>query len=323
MPAHSILTADIGGTNCRFALFSCNEALRLERTAWHKTYDLKDLGDVLATCEQSLGLSPREAEVVVLAVAGPVAGSRARTTNADLVLDLEHAGQRHGLHRVRLINDFEAQAYACLTFPGQNAQQIVSGKRDNKPANARKAVLGAGTGLGAASLFRQANGRWIALAAESGHAVFPFVGKEEAAFEAFIRKELGLPYVRGDDVLTGRGLSLLHQFLEGVRREPQDVAKAALQGDSPTLRWFSRFYARTCRNWALTTLCLDGLYIAGGIAAKNPLLVTDPGFAEAFLTSPAYGDLVRSIPVWLMTNENSGLWGAARLGSDILNFPED
>ena len=318
----SILTADIGGTNCRFALFNANVGLRLERTAWHKTRDLHDLDDVLAVCEHSLCFRPREADAVVLAVAGPVAGSLARTTNADLVLNLEHAGRDHGLRRVCLINDFEAQAHACLTHPGENAQMIVPGKQDTTPANARKAVLGAGTGLGTASLFRHTDGRWIALAAESGHAVFPFVGKEEAAFEAFTRKELDLPYVRGDDVLTGRGLSLLHQFLEGVRREPKDVAEAALQGDSPTLRWFSRFYARACRNWALTTLCRGGLYIAGGIAAKNPLVVTAPGFAETFLTSPAYGDLLRSIPVWLMTDENSGLWGAARLGADVLDFPQ-
>ncbi|MEG2004953.1 MAG: glucokinase, partial [Bilophila sp.] len=93
---------------------------------------------------------------------------------------------------------------------------------------------------------------------------------------------------------------------------------AALLQDSPTLRLFARFYGRMCRDWAFATLCSGGVYIAGGIAAKNPLLVTCESFAEAFVSAPSLGDWLKEVPVFLMDCETSGLWGAARHGQDCV-----
>ncbi len=320
MRVRHILAADIGGTNCRFALFRHDGSLELLRTAWSLTEGLCDLGDVLGACARSgLEFLPQEADAVVLAVAGPVDGLRAQTTNARLALDLTEAARRHGLHRIRLVNDFEAQAHACLTFPGQTARPVLEAAAPAAvPRTGRKAVIGAGTGLGTASLVFQDSGTWLALPAEGGHAAFPFVGPEEAAFEAHVRRAFDLPFVRGDDVLTGRGLALLHGFLEGEQLSPEEVARKALQAPSQTLVWFSRFLARMCRDWTLNTLCRGGLYIAGGIAAKNPLIVDCPSFADEYYTSPQHAGLLRTVPVWLVTDGNSGLWGAADIGCAML-----
>ena len=92
----------------------------------------------------------------------------------------------------------------------------------------------------------------------------------------------------------------------------------ALSRDTPTLRWYSRFYARACRNWILTTLCRRGLWIAGGIASRNPLSVTSDYFLEELYTTPHFAALVRSVPVYLIENKNSGLWGAAQAGLELL-----
>lgn len=68
---------------------------------------------------------------------------------------------------------------------------------------------------------------------------------------------------------NGRGLRLLHLF---SRRTPEahEIAAEALRSETGTLRWYARFYARACRNWALSTLCTGGLFITGGIASATP-----------------------------------------------------
>ncbi|MDR1659964.1 MAG: glucokinase, partial [Desulfovibrio sp.] len=124
----------------------------------------------------------------------------------------------------------------------------------------------------------------------------------------------GLPCVVGDVTLTGRGLALLHRYLTGENLSPREVSRRALRDDTPTLRWYARLYGRFCRNVVLTTLCTGGLWIAGGIAADNPLVVTGEGFAEEFFALPGFEPLLRSVPVSLMDDKNSGLWGAAYAG---------
>jgi glucokinase len=73
-----------------------------------------------------------------------------------------------------------------------------------------------------------------------------------------------------------------------------------------------------CRNYALETLSLGGLYIAGGVAARTPELITHEIFATEFRSSPTMSKILEKIPVFLITNEESGLWGAALLGLQTL-----
>ena len=320
MPTARILTADIGGTNCRFGLFAHEQGmLRLCRTAWHDTGGMYTLADVLRACDSSeLGLSAREADALVLAVAGPVLDPlHGQTTNASLCLDLHNSEAEHGLRHARVINDFAAQAYAVLTPAGAQSCSVFSGALP--PQEETRGIIGAGTGLGTASLLRDSANEWLAVPSETGHTIFPFLGAEETDFHNFIRSELHTHYACCDQVLTGLGLSLLHRFLTGHKLSPQEISAQALGHDSPTRRWFARLYARMCRTWALVTLCHGGLYITGGIAAKNPDLLTCPEFAEEFFTAPHYRDLLERMPVRLMTDENSGLWGAAYVGLKLLN----
>jgi glucokinase len=62
---------------------------------------------------------------------------------------------------------------------------------------------------------------------------------------------------------------------------------------------------------ALRVLARGGVYLAGGIAAKNIDRFTDGRFCEAFVRKGRFRDLVESIPVDLILNEAVGLIGAA------------
>ena len=213
-----IMAVDLGGTNCRFAGFTLDKGiLSLHRMGKRKTAELPDTGALISACGTALDRHPRTADAFVVGMAGPVADPlKARLTNAPLEVDLTDAGERYGIRSCRIINDFTAEAYACLTEAGSSAHCVLGapGPRPAGPIG----IIGAGTGLGTASLIRDSHGSWLPLPAEGGHVIFPFIGKEEEAFQDFAARELGLACLSGDDVLSGRGLRLLHLFLTGERR---------------------------------------------------------------------------------------------------------
>lgn len=324
-----ILAADIGGTNCRLARFSLLPEGRLvqERAVWVGSPALQTTEHLLAALERELELHPAHADATVLAVAGPVDGGVCgRLTNGRLALDVRPL-LASGVPFVRVINDFVAQACACLTDMGDRARLLwpsgPSWALPAVPVRAPRAIMGAGTGLGVAALFPldmavpDADG-WLVAPSEGGHAAFPFAGEEETAFHEFLRRALRLPYARGDDVLSGRGLALLHEFLAGERLAPDEVGRRALGASTPTLRWYARFYGRACRNVMLTTLCSGGLWITGGIAVRNPLCVDCEAFFAELHDAPAFAGWLRNIPVRLLEDVESGLWGAARYGRMLL-----
>ena len=314
----TILAADIGGTNSRFAAFQMDtdHKLSLMETKWLKTRDagsFYQLLDLLKTSD--FPLSMQDAAIAVFAVAGPVENEiYCKPPNIPWEIDGSRLGKDFGIKRSVLINDFAAQAFACRSPIIETAQQVVSGRIDpSKPL----AVIGAGTGLGQAVLLPLQAGGYVALSSEGGHATCPFESKAEFDFFAFLVKETGEPYVRAETVVTGGGLSLIHQYLTGEKLEPAQVA-AVLADDSETLRWAARFYGRVARNFALQVLAYGGVYIAGGVAAKIPRLVTHPEFESAFRRTATMALVIDAIPVFLNTNEESGLWGAALRGIQMI-----
>ncbi len=54
-----------------------------------------------------------------------------------------------------------------------------------------------------------------------------------------------------------------------------------------------------------------GVYLTGGVAARNPFLVTHPRFAREFYDSPSMAEFLSDIPVSLAARQDMGLFGAA------------
>jgi glucokinase len=314
-----ILTADIGGTHSRFAVFDVDPAGRLHRveSKWLETRRadaFETLLDMLAETEFPLG--PSQADAAVFAVAGPVQKEMfSRPPNIPWEIDLSEVRRRRNLGACALINDFAAQAFACRSPIIQTAQQILDGDIDR---TAPLAVVGAGTGLGQSALIPLPEGRYHAVPSEGGHTSFPFETEAELEYMKFLLRKTGEDYVRTETVLSGNGLSHVHQFLTGKKRTPAEVSKE-MDPDGDTLRWMARFYGRVCRNYALQVLALGGLYIAGGVAAKTPQLVTHPEFGKTFRQTASMAHVLKDIPVYLNTDEESGLWGAAVKGLQLLD----
>lgn len=310
----NILAADIGGTSSRFAYFTLDEkdTLTLNDVRWIETRQSKSFPHLLELLNKSGFCMPLDqTDIAVLAVAGAIInGVYSDPPNIEWDIDLSISIADFIPKRWAMINDFVAQAYACRSPIIESARQIVAGQVDS---SATLAVIGAGTGLGMAALTPDGVGGYVAIPSEGGHGAFAFESPAEFELMKFVMAELQAPYVEAEFIVSGRGLSLVHHFLTGKKLTPAE-AGAELSSDSETLAWMAGFYGRACRNYALQVLARGGVYISGGVAAKLPILVTHPAFEQQFFNSRAMAPVLKKIPVYLNTNEDSGLWGAAFFG---------
>jgi glucokinase len=333
----TILAADIGATNSRFALFTAEPddetrpLLKLERELWLAVAQYPDFSaalDALQTGREGGApfLDPtRPPDMAVLAPAGAVVGDVCQMSNCPWVVRGADARQHLGIAQAFVINDFEAQAYACLLPDDVDTRPVLPGQA--RPG-APQAVIGAGTGLGKALILpgkaesspnesrRQRLERFAearVLPSEGGHEEFPFVGEAEHAFAAFAATRFPERRLYADYVVSGPGLAAIVAFHTGRDLPPPEAAAEA--GRHPfVLEWFARFYGRACRNYALNTLALGGLTITGGMALRLPAL-DHPAFAAEFhLNAPYQRRLLEKIPVQHMRSPRAGLWGAALYG---------
>ena len=302
---HRLLVADIGGTHCRYALVDPSVALfPLHDVRRAITADFASFTELVAAMLHDVAQTGPRPEAAVLAVPGSiVTPGRANCPNIPWPVDVHDVP---GLPvQTWLINDLVAQGWACLAPEGQQLQCILRAPEPAAPRSSEiRAVVGPGTGLGSCIVVSE-SGHTSVLASELGHALFPLL-PDEADFARFAQARG--ERLDGDHLLSGRGLSTLHAFFTGQERAPKDVA--ACMGSTPVAEWYARFLGRFCQTLALTTLCLDGLYVCGGVAAANIELLCHPAFASAFYDCPAQSSILRSVAVHLVGNTDSALCGA-------------
>jgi len=184
-----IIAADIGGTNSRFAVFIAHEdgTLELSRSLWLETQKASSFSNLLELASaQGVPLSPDIIDAAVFAVAGPVAGKAySAPPFIPWDIDAQVLRQEFGIKNSWLINDFVAQAYACISPIMAAALQVLPGEVDQAAA---KVVIGAGTALGQAALLPDGKGGYVPAPSEDGHASFPSLGY---AHKVIVLRRLG------------------------------------------------------------------------------------------------------------------------------------
>jgi len=304
------LVADIGGSKSRFAL--AHSAGAVERVLVIENDTVADLDAAVARYLEETGARPRAA---TLAVAGPVDGEEIALTNrASWRLRRREFAKRFGFSQLRVLNDFEAIAWA---LPQLGAAQTRPLGSPVVPHAGVKVVLGPGTGLGVAALL-PADGRWHVVASEGGHASFGPQAPDEIEVFARLRQECGA--VSAETVLSGSGLARLARALDpqAAHHAPETIAASALAREpsaQAAARLFVRLLGRFAGGLALTFKALGGVYIAGGVASGLGPLLDEPQFRAAFEAHPPYQRLLEAIPTLLITCEEPGLIGCAAVAS--------
>jgi glucokinase len=308
----SVLLADIGGSKSRFAL--ANSAGRPEHILVVENDTVADLEAAVARYLDETGACPRGA---TLAVAGPIDGEDVALTNRAWRFRCGELARRFGWSQLRVVNDFEAIAWALPRLGAAETRPL--GSPATTMRDCVKLVLGPGTGLGVAALL-PAGGCWHVVPSEGGHAAFGPQAADEVEVFARLRDECGS--VSAECVLSGPGLVRLARALDprAALREPETIVAGALAREPTALaatRLFVRLLGRFAGSLALTFKALGGVYITGGVAGGLGPLLDEPQFRSAFEAHPPYQALLQGIPTLLITCEEPGLIGCAALASEI------
>ena len=317
----SYLVADIGGTSSRYAIFQGENSSELVKTdsLWLKTAEYRDFPSQLRDLEtRGFIKSFSSLSAFVVAGAGPASGPKfIGLTQVDWDIDLDALPEQLSVPSSRALNDFAAQAYSCVSPISKEADLVLEGTEDRQGAIA---VIGAGTGLGVAALITDTSSgmsqKFSVIPSEGGHINYPAETDQEFDFAKFVARELGVRYASLEDTLSGRGLRLTHKFITGEDVSSEEVSKN-LANHPATLAFFARNYGRACRNVALEFIATGGVFVAGGIAARNREILQHPAFKSGFRESRQHQALIAKIPVRLLDNQESGLWGAAYLATQI------
>lgn len=298
-----VVAGDIGGTK---SLLRCVESsgavsadARYDSEAFKTFDDL--LRDFLSHC-------PGPVDQACFAVAGPVLGEHAEVTNVGWKIHAPVLAASVGIGRVKLINDFYAIAVGVPLLEPQDLLNLQKGTRDR---TAPIGILGAGTGLGEAIVVPHGD-QFIVVPSEGGHQDFGPQDDDQAQLYLFLRKKYD-GHVSWERVVSGMGISNIYEFMGGGVLEPADIARRADDGERVAARAFKMFvdiYGAEAGNMALRILARGGVFLAGGVAAKNVRWFTDGRFVEAFRRKGRFENLLRDIPVDLITNEHVGLLGA-------------
>jgi glucokinase len=309
-----LIAGDVGGTK---TLLRCVESSG--ETCFEGRYDSTAYESFEQLVGEFTARLPGPADAACFAVAGPVFGGRATVTNIGWELEERALAGRLPIGHVSLINDFYAVALGVPHLAPEDLQSLHQAPR---VPNAPIAILGAGTGLGQA-LVTSHGGSHHVIPSEGGHA--DFAPQDEEQTRLFLELHAQYGHVSWERLLSGSGLETIHRFLGGDDRDPAEIADRARDGDARSLRTFEIFvdiYGAEAGNMALRVLARGGVFLAGGIAAKNVERFTDGRFVEAYLRKGRFRHVVESIPVDIIMNEEVGLLGALEGARRVQSGPQ-
>ena len=318
-----ILSGDIGGTKTRLAIFESDNVTHaplIEKTYPSADYDSLDrlVGEFLHVA----GIDG--CARACFGIAGPVSDGRCSATNLPWVVDAVKLAADHSFQTVDLINDLEANAWGISAL-GKDDFQVLN---EGVPTSAgNTAVIAAGTGLGEAGMFWDGTGH-RPFATEGGHADFSPGSSLERALLEYLAKRL--EHVSWERVLSGPGLINLYEFLcdyhryaaPGWLREQMRnadpaaaISRTGMEGRctvcAQALDLFVHLYGVEAGNLALKLMATGGVYIGGGIAPKILPRLEGPAFMHAFTAKGRMRPLLESIPVKIILNDRTALFGPA------------
>lgn len=319
-----ILAGDIGGTSTRLAYFEIRHGkltpLITEKFSSRGRHGLEEI------VQEFLSKHSVQVQYAAFGIAGPVRKQRVEATNLPWVIDAASLKKDMGTAQVALMNDLEANTYGIFELAESDFAVVNAGS----PAEAGNiAVISAGTGLGEAGATWDGE-RFIVYATEGGHTDFAPRDELEIELLLYVRQRLG-GRVSYERILSGPGIYTIYQFLRDTHRGVEEswlrdemqhgdpsavISQRGLDGKSElcgrTLDLFVTLYGAEAGNQALKMMATHGVFVGGGIAPKILDKMKSGLFMKAFAEKGRFENLLRSIPVRVLLNDNAALLGAAR-----------
>ncbi|PKQ00980.1 MAG: glucokinase [Alphaproteobacteria bacterium HGW-Alphaproteobacteria-13] len=312
----SIVTVDIGGTHARFAIAQVEggRCIALGEATTLRTSDHASFQRAWQDFErQQGGTLPR---AVAIAVAGPAHGEIIRFTNNPWIIRPALIGEKLNVDRHVIVNDFEAVGHAVAQADERYFERL-AGPDAPLPASGTISVIGPGTGLGVAHVWREGRDYRVQ-ATEGGHIDFAPLDSMEDAILARLRTRHRRVSV--ERIVSGPGIVDIYETLAGLEGRaitPLDdraIWTRAMEGDdslaAAAMERFCLSLGSVAGDLALAQGA-SGVVIAGGLGLRIRDSLVRSGFPERFVAKGRFENFMAAIPVKLITHPQPGLFGAA------------
>ena len=306
------LVADLGGTRARFALSEPDGRLFAQAEFDAGAYATPVDAARAYLASAASGAKPGEA---VFAVAAPVAGDEVKFTNSPWRLSATALRRDLDLTQARLINDFEAVAWALPRLRPEDLCKICGEAADE---SSPRAAIGPGTGLGVAGLAPAQDG-WAVIGSEGGHCSFAPQDEVDEQIWRILRREFG--HVSNERLASGPGLVNLYRALAEIRGEPaaalrpHEVVDRCASGEdavcAEAVRRFTAALGSAAGDLALALGARGGVYIGGGVVPRLGSTFDVSLFQERFVSKGRLRPYLEPIPVFLIQHPHPALVGAA------------
>ncbi len=318
-----LLIGDIGGTNARFALVDP----KLPGFQSEVTLPCRDFTSAADAIRHYLArVKAPDPAVICLACAGPIVDQRVRFTNNDWHIDAQDLRREFAGPVVGLCNDFEAIAYSIPSLQDTDAVAVGRLAAGPLPANDFSvAVIGPGTGLGAAGLYKRGSSIFPVVS-EAGHA--GFAPETQLQMEILVALRQSFDRVSDERLVSGPGLENIYRALSHVHGDTSanlaaaGIFKAAAEDNNAraveALQFFFEVLGQVAGNLALSLGAIDGIYLAGGILPRYPQLLLGSRFRSGFEAKGQHRSLMERIPTKLIVYPQPGLLGAANRAKHLL-----
>lgn len=355
------ISVDVGGTNVTIGLMQIHTHSEKPQISIleYKKYLSKDSPDITPLLSNSITYFTEQYSLssvppISISMCGPTDGETGQPTNLPdtWFMDKKKLQSKYNTD-IFLINDFAAIAYGVLTLQEKdnNTVHIPPSPKidlnDTKPSV--KVAIGAGTGLGTATIYHDSNTTAL-ISSEAGWLDFASNPHDihETQFLQFLKEPATqitpykTPYYSWEDSISGsRGINNIYHFFcdstysqdiisdkhrkylqdtfmeEPHLQRPAKISAQARQDDEYSRAIFDfwvKLYAKYARQIACVTLPYGGIFIGGGVASKNlSLLLRDNLFYSHFIYhyNEKIQALLQNIPLYVITEYTISLYGNA------------
>jgi glucokinase len=318
-----VVAVDIGGTHARFAIASigADGAITLDEPETLHTADHASFQTAWESYRERKGGTLPNA--VSIAIAGPVGSPGKpnpviRFTNNPWIIRPALIPEKLGADHYTIVNDFAAVAHAVARADDSQFLHL-AGPDAPLGREGTISVIGPGTGLGVAHLYRSEGGTYRVQATEGGHIDFaPLDSIEDAILARLRQRHLR---VSAERVVAGPGIVDIYQALAALegRTEPErdaiEIWNLGTSGDdslaAAAVDRFCLSLGSVAGDLALAQGGFAGVVIAGGLGYRIRETLLASGFAARFKAKGRFESLMAGIPVKLIVHPQPGLFGAA------------
>ena len=297
-----LVAIDLGGTHVRFAIAEVAgpTVVSLSEPVTLKSGDYDGIPAAWADFEKRSGSALPKA--AILSVAGPVVDGAVKLTNLPWRIERAALERELELEALVLVNDFEAVGHA-VAQAGPKDFQHLCGPDVDLPDDGAISIVGPGTGLGVAMLWRGEGGYRI-VPSEGGHIGFAPVDEFEDRLLDRLRQRLGRVSV--ERVVAGPGISDIYEALggkDGCDSDPfedKNIWTRGTDGQEPlaeaAINRFCMALGSVAGDLALAHGA-GGVVIGGGVGRRLRDVLPRSAFGERFVAKGRFSEALKRLPV--------------------------